>query len=299
MTTIAAVGLGSIGGIAAASLLATERYELIACTRRPLTHLYLERPEGDVDLPLRTIVDPADAPLVDWVLLSTKAHETASAAPWLARLCGPATRVAVLQNGIDQQRRVGPLVGGATVVPTIVYYNGERLAPDRVRLRHAGPDDFAVADDTAGRAFAQLFADTPMRVRVSDDFATLSWRKLLLNLSANPITALTNRRQEVLRREDVRALCLAIFEEAIAVACAEGARFGPNEATDALATLMTYPLDAGTSMYFDRLAGRHSEVDELTGPVVEAGLRHGIPTPVNRTLLTLMRAIDDAQLPVP
>ena len=76
------------------------------------------------------MTDPAAAAPVDWVLLCTKSHDTPSAAPWLARLCRPSTRVAVLQNGVDHVSRVSPLIAGATVVPAIVYYNGERLATD-------------------------------------------------------------------------------------------------------------------------------------------------------------------------
>ena len=93
---------------------------------------------------------------MDWVLLCTKTHETPSTAPWLQRLCGAQTRLAVLQNGIGHADRLPPFVGLASVVPTIVYYNGERLGPDRVRFRRAGEHDFAVSDDPDGRAFASL-----------------------------------------------------------------------------------------------------------------------------------------------
>jgi 2-dehydropantoate 2-reductase len=47
-------------------------------------------------------------------------------------------------------------------------------------------------------------------------------------------------------------------------------------------------------MYFDRLAGRPVEVEALTGAIVAAGERHGIAAPINRALLTLLRAINDA-----
>jgi len=298
MNTIAVVGLGGIGSVAAATLRGAG-HEVIACVRRPFAMLTLTRPDGSeeiVDLTVRC--DPAAVTPVDWVLLTTKAHQVPSVAPWLTRLCGPATRVAVLQNGIGQRERVGPFVGAARVVPTVVYYNGERLADDRVRMRHADEADLAVGDDDDGRAFAGLFAATPFRVLVADDLATRAWRKLLLNVAVNPITALTGRRLEVMHSDEVEALCLAVLDEAVAVGRAEGARFADDEAARALAMLLTYPRDAGTSMYFDRLAGRPSEVEELTGPLVAAATRHGIPTPVNHALLTLMRAID-AQLPVP
>jgi len=227
------------------------------------------------------------------VLLCTKTPATASTAPWLARLCTPATKVAVLQNGIDHVARVAPLSRGASVVPVIVYYNGERLAPDRVRVRQVGDDDFVLADDAAGRAFAQLFDGTPLRVRLAKDFTTLLWRKLLMNATANPISALTLQRQAVFRRADVQALCLAVLEEAIAVGRADGAHLAPDEAQRIMTQLLGYSPELGTSMYFDRLAGRPLEVDALTGAIVAAGERHGIATPLNRALLALLRAVSD------
>ncbi len=293
-STVAIIGLGSIGGVAAGCLRDADRHDIVACARRPLARLTLERPEGTVEVALRTLTDPGEAAHVDWVLLCTKAHETASAGPWLRRLCGPATRVAVLQNGIDHAARVAPFATGATVVPAIVYYNGERLAADRVRLRHVVAHDLAVPDGAAGRAFAQLLAGTPLSVLLSDDFTTLMWRKLLINAVANPITALTRQRQKVLRRDDLRALSLAVLDEAVAVGRADGARLADDEAAQALATLLTYPAEAGTSMYFDCLAGRPLEIEALTGAIVAAGERHAIATPLNRALLALLRAISDA-----
>lgn len=292
--TVAVVGLGSIGGIAAGCLLAAGRHDVIACVRKPLDHLTLERPSGHVDRPLRAFTDPGQVKRVDWVLLATKAHHSAAAAPWLARLCDAATRVVVLQNGMGHVERVAPIAHGAAVIPALVYYNGERLAPDRVRMRPTGERDITVPNDENGRAFVRLVDGSGLRIELSDDFRTLAWRKLLINAIANPITALTSQRQAVFRRDDVHALCLAILDEAVAVARADGAKLAPDEAARSMTTLLTYPPEAGTSMYFDRIAGRTLEVEALTGAIVAAGERLNIATPLNRALLTLLRVISDA-----
>lgn len=292
---IAVVGLGAIGGVAAGSLAALERHALVACVRTPVQRLIVDRPDDRIDLPIQTLTDPADASVVDWVLLCTKAHQVPKA--WLAQLCGPQTRVATLQNGIEVAARLAPYVGSSTVVPTIVYYNGERLAPDHMRFRRAGPQDLAVADDADGAAFSALFAGTPFRIARSADFNTLAWRKLLLNAIANPVTALTLQRQAVFRRDDIQALCRGILDEAVAVGRADGAQLADDEAAQTLALLLTYPPDAGTSMYFDRLSGHPLEVEALTGAIVAVGDRLGIPVPLNRALLSLLRAISAAAAP--
>ncbi|WP_024515910.1 2-dehydropantoate 2-reductase [Bradyrhizobium sp. Tv2a-2] len=294
---VAVIGLGSIGGVVAGLLGAASRHDVAACVRRPIEQLTVEQADGAVEFPIRGWTDPSMAQPQDWVLLCTKAQDTTASAPWLQRLCGPATRIAVLQNGIGQAERVAPLVSTATVIPTIVYYNSERLAPDRVRYRRAGEFDFAVADDAPGQAFAALFEGTPLRTLVSGDFKTLVWRKLLVNAVANPVSALTIQRNAVFRRADINALCLALLEEAAAVGRADGAKLADDEAAQSLARLVAIPPDAGSSMYFDRLAGRPLEIDALTGAVVEIAVRHRVPTPLLSMLLTLARAASGSSRP--
>ena len=292
--SIAIVGLGSIGGVAAACLAAAARHRVIACVRQPLSQLALERGGETTQVPLASLTDPADATPADWVFVCTKTPATPSTAPWLARLCTPSTKVAVLQNGIDHVARVSPMAQGASVLPVIVYYNAERLGADHMRMRQVGDDDYVVADDATGRAFAALFEGTPLRVRLSEDFLTLLWRKLLMNATANPISALTLQRQIVFRRPDVQALCLDVLAESVAVGRAAGAHLASDEAQRIMAQLLGYSPELGTSMYFDRMGGRALEIEALNGAIVAAGERHGIATPLNRALLTLLKAVSDA-----
>ena len=69
------------------------------------------------------------------MLLATKAQDTPGAAAWLRILTGTGTTVAVLQNGIAHEERVGPFTGGAAVVPTLVYAAVERVGPGRIPRR--------------------------------------------------------------------------------------------------------------------------------------------------------------------
>ena len=82
---------------------------------------------------------------------------------------------------------------------------------------------------------------------------------------------MTLQRQAVLRRPDIQELCHAVLAEAVAVARADGAELAGDEPERAMATLFTFSGELGTSMYFDRLAGRPIEVEALTGAIVAAG----------------------------
>ena len=292
--SIAVVGLGGIGGTAAGLLARTGLYDVTACVRQPLPRLTVEGPDGAFEVPLHSLTDPAGAHPQDWVLLCTKTHETASAGAWLRALCTPATKVAALQNGIDHAGRIAPYVNGATVVPVLVYYNGERLAPDHVRYKPMAANELVVPDDQGGRAFAALMGATPLHVLASADFVTLKWRKLLLNAVANPVTALTLQRFSVFQRQDIQELCIAVLDETVAVARADGARLHDDESRRVMAMLRDFAPHLTTSMHMDRVADKPFEVEALTGAIVAAGQRHRIATPLNGMLLTLLRAISEA-----
>ena len=52
--------------------------------------------------------------------------------------------------------------------------------------------------------------------------------------------------------------------------------------------------ETGTSMLEDRLAGRPTEHEEITGAVVRAADRNGVAAPLNHALLALLAAASPA-----
>lgn len=290
---IAVIGLGGIGSGVAGYLASAGLHEVIACVRTPISHLALEQEDSSTTVPIQCLSHPEEATPVDWVLLCTKVQDTPSSAPWLSRLCGPRTKIAVLQNGIEHQRRVAPLAPDVPIVPVLVNFSGERIAVDRVRVRRVSGHDFIVPDNQDGHGFCELLDGTSLRGLATGEMEKLAWRKLLLNAVANPISALTLQRQGVFRRNDVQALSRAVLAEGVAVARAAGIELTDNEIDERLETLKGFPPEIGTSMYFDRLAGRPLEAEALSGAIVAVGERYGVAVPLNRALLTLLHVISD------
>ncbi|MFD8548382.1 2-dehydropantoate 2-reductase [Streptomyces sp. NPDC059649] len=287
---VAVIGAGAIGGYVAA-LTRWAGLDVTLCVRSPLRDLAVESGGEVRPAAVRIVTDPARVAPVDWVLLTTKAQDTASAEGWLRRLCGPETVVAVLQNGIDQEERVVPLVPrGTAILPTVVYISAERIAPGRVR--HHVASELHVPEGPLADRFAALLAGTGLRVHPVPDFTTAVWRKLFTNLAANPLTALLQQRIGVFADPEMAALSRDLLREAAVVARAEGADIGEADIARTLELYAHAPPDGGSSMLYDRLAGRPLEHEYLTGAVVRAAERHGIATPLNRMLLVLLRAVD-------
>lgn len=295
MTTVrvAIIGAGTVGGIAAA-MLSRLGHDVLLCVRRPLSGLIVEI-DGDAhDVRARIATQPALASPVDWILLATKAQDTPSAAPWLDRLVGPNSVVVVLQNGIDHVERVGPLLRQGQVLPAVVYSSGEVVAPGHIRA--AESHRYVVPAGTTGAAFAQIFADSRLKVEQSSDFVTAAWRKFLANICVNPITALTMCRIGIIRDAEIGRLARGILTEAVTVGRGVGACFEIDEVERMLDSFAAHDPDGGSSMLFDRLAGRPMEHEHLTGALVRTAARLGIDVPLNHALLALLRGLQTSQL---
>jgi 2-dehydropantoate 2-reductase len=288
---IAIVGLGNIGTVFAAHLIAGGRHAVTACVRRPPTQLIVESPAGPVTAAVTWLTDPGTAGIADWVLLCVKSQDTPNAAPWLAQLCTDDTCIAVLQNGVDQEERVRPFCARGRVIPTVVFTNSKRLGPGHVR--HMRPEyDLGVPDSQDGREFAQLFEGSGIRVNPEADFTTAAWRKFLINVVANPLTAIAGRGIGILRQPDMESLARDLLREGVAVGKAAGARLDPGSPDEVLRWLAGFPAETGTSMWEDRQAGRSLEHEAITGTAVRLGREFKIPTPVNAVILALLRALD-------
>ena len=293
MSTVAVVGVGAVGGFFAAQACRAGN-DVTLCIRTPFNELVVESRGEIIRVRPRILVNQADAVPVDWVFLATKAHQTASAAGWLARLCTPETVLVVVQNGIDQVDRVRPFCPVGDILPSVAYCGGELIAPGHVIHRSYG--HLIVPDGKAARSLRQIFAGSAAEVRVTEDFVTAEWLKLCSNVAGNAITALTLQRFPVFRRPDIADLGAAIIEECIAVATAAGAKIDRSVGRETVERLASLSDDSATSMLYDRVAGRELEYEVISGAVVATGARYGIPTPLNSAMSALLGAVSGRPL---
>ena len=284
---VAVIGAGAVGCMLAAHL-ASAGCDIVICGRTPLERIAISIDGGIVEHKVAWAAEPADLPELRYAVLATKIHHTPDVADWLAAL-RPGTVLIAAQNGVDHRGRLEPRTP-ATVVPMLVYPNARRTGPGEARVTRTGRG-LVVPDEDPGRAAAALLAGGDVDVEAVADFATAAWEKLLFNVIANPITALTGRPLEVLREGAVAELGLGLALEAVEVARAEGAALTAQHARDALAWLQGLPGGLPSSMLQDRTAGRTMEHQGLLGPVVRLGRHHGVPTPLTAAVLALVDAL--------
>jgi len=285
LTRIAIIGTGAVGASIAAWLIAAPGHDVTLCARTPFETLRVKTPEGMLESTPRLLTDPASASPVDWVLVVTKTYDAPGAQRWLDHLVGPDTHVAILQNGVEHYSRF-PGLDPARIAPVIVDIPAERRAPGDVVQRRNG--SLTVPDDAAGRAFAALFAHSPIDTILTDDWLTAAWRKLAVNC-AGAVNALTLQPAGIARDVEAAELMRALIRECIAVGRAEGATL-PDDLPDLVIDgYRNGPADSINSIHADRLAGRPTEADARNGVIARLGARHGIDAPLNRMADVVLR----------
>lgn len=287
MARIAIVGPGAIGGVMAAWL-SHAGHELVLCSRRPLDELVVKTPDRTITIRPQVFTNPADARPVDSVLVATKTYDAAGTAQWLERLVGQHTPVAILQNGVEHRERFAPWVPAAKIVPVLVYCPAERTAPTVMRQRRKSW--LIVADDAPGQVFAGLFADTAIEVRLTRNFRSAAWEKLCVNV-AGALNAILLEPARIFRDDQIVSVAGDLVRECIAVGRAEGAVLDDSMIERVLQLYRGNPPDTVNSLQADRAAGRPMEVDARNGVIVRLGRKHGIPTPLNALVVSLLNGL--------
>ncbi|HEU5078555.1 MAG TPA: 2-dehydropantoate 2-reductase [Opitutaceae bacterium] len=293
MIRIALVGPGAVGGVIAAWLQQNPSFKVVLCARRALPAEWsIETPNGVLHPKFEILTDPDAAEPVDWILVATKAYDSASAARWFPKLRGEQTRLAVLQNGVEHRERFEAHFPSDRIVPVMVDIPCERVTATHVRQRAQGK--LCAPNDAGGRAFIGLSSHAHFDATVSDDFKTVVWRKLCLNC-AGVISGLLLQPAGVMRDPALSQLARALVAECLEVARAEGANLDSSVIDWVIRSYQEAPPDAVNSLHADCAAGRPTEIDARNGVIVRLGQRHGIPTPHNQMAVTLIEAATRAR----
>ncbi len=240
---------------------------------------------------------------VDLVVVLVKSFHTAAAMRGAAALIGPHTLVLSLQNGLGHEDILADAVGRERVLAGKTYVGGVLLAPGRITSGVAGKHTYIGELDGAITPRVQAVADTFNRAglatTVSDNIVGTMWDKLLVNVATGALSGITHLPYgDLYAVPEVKATALAAVAEAMAVARAGGVALtftAPEQAWDKAAEGL--PASFKASMLQSLEKGSVTEIDFINGSVVRWGQRHGVPTPVNATLVACIKGIEHALTP--
>ncbi len=249
--------------------------------------LLLESGGSSARVRIQAATDPAALDSSDLILFCVKSTDTESAGRQLA--AGLACPVLSLQNGVDNPERLAAVLG-RPVVPVAVYVAVEMAGPAHVK--HLGRGDLIVGRFAGSDEVAHAFAGAGIPVRVSDEVVTALWQKLITNCAYNAVSAITRMPYgQLVRVPGVTQVMTDVATEVVAVGRGLGVAIPDLDMRPVLELAVTM---AGQYSSTAQDLARHkpTEIDYLNGHVVRQGSALGIPTPANRVLVALVRALE-------
>ncbi len=240
--------------------------------------------------PVTATDNPADCRPARYALVLVKSWQTARAAGQLAECLTADGLALTLQNGLGNQEILAAALGPDRVAAGTTTTGATLLGPGLVRP--GGEGTISLEADPRLRPLIGLFEQAGFSVATVADLEALVWGKLAINAAINPLTALLGvPNGELLARPAARDLMGKAAREVAAVAAARGIVLPYPDPAAAAEDVASRTATNRSSMLQDIRRNAPTEIDAICGAVVQAGAAAGVPTPINRVLWQLVKAI--------
>jgi 2-dehydropantoate 2-reductase len=263
--------------------------------------LRCEGASGDRTVPIHGSTTTEGIGPCDLVIIATKAFDVEAAAKSCTSLLGPGTIVQTIQNGLGSPQVVAPILGADRIAVGVVGGFGASMrGPGHVH--HNGMEmirfgSYAGLPKQLLQASAKIWESAGFKVALFDDIKQMVWEKLIMNVAFSGTSCTTGLTiGEILDDAYAWPVARGCAEEAIAVATASGIKLDVGDPIAHIRKLGGKIPGARPSMLLDYQAGRACEIDAINGSIPRLGRPLGVPTPVNDTVVGIIKARERAML---
>jgi 2-dehydropantoate 2-reductase len=251
---------------------------------------------GDFELPPERVPvtdDPSSIGQCEVVLFTVKSYDTDAAAGRLDPLLARETAVISLQNGIDNEDKLGARIGADHVVGGVAFIFAGIAEPGVIR-DSGGPARIRFGEldgrpSARVEAFQTACTESNIDAAIVPDIRVALWSKWAFICAQAGLTAATR-----LPIGDVRTSPAAwdLFEKVVTEAWRIGRAEGVPLPGDLVEQHLTFASDlepdARSSLYDDLVGGRRMELDALLGELVRRGERNGVSTAAASVLYAIL-----------
>ena len=295
------VGCGAVGSLFAAHLAKAGEVEVWAYDVWK-EHTDAIRAQGlrlsgaaDFTARLNATSEPKQVPRCDYGIVATKAIHTRSAVEQIAHIFDEKSAVCSVQNGVGNEEIIAEYV--KHVIRGTTFPAGHPIAPGHIGYdikgdTWIGPFESTNTPMERVEELAGLMTRSGMNTIALKDARGAQWTKLIFNASTNPVGALTALHHGAATRFEPTG---KLFSDVIAEGEAVAKKLGivlhgdPRQLVQKGANA---PGKHRASMLQDVLAKRQTEVDFMNGAIVHWGEQVGVPTPLNKALVELIKGLE-------
>lgn len=234
---------------------------------------------------------------VDLVLVALKHHHLAEALPAIKVVVGSETIILSVMNGLESEQIIGSICGMDKMVYAIAV--GIDAVREGNHFSYARPgriifgEGSKKGDGSRITRLQEAFTQAAIPHEVPADMMRIMWWKFMINVGINQASAVLRAPYGVFHTSvDARALMLLLMQEVIELAGKVAINLAQQDLDEWSSVLNTLAPEGKTSMLQDIEAGRKTEVEVFAGKVVSMGAEYDIATPVNQTILHIIKVLE-------
>ncbi|MDX1734213.1 MAG: 2-dehydropantoate 2-reductase, partial [Halioglobus sp.] len=253
--------------------------------------LRIERGAGctELDLPCSW---PGRSGAIDHLLVTTKAYDVYAAVAATAEALAPGAIVVLMVNGMGLAQQLQTDYPDIALFCATTTEGAFRLGPRHIRHAGSGATRVGRQGQATAPAWFGTWSEGIPRCSWDADIDAALWHKLAINAVINPLTALHRcRNGELARRRELREQVEGLCAEVRQVSTAAGYADTAHTIEASVAQVIADTAANRSSMLQDVEAGRATEIDFITGYLLEIAARHGIVAARNQTLLEQVKAL--------
>ncbi|SFV51133.1 2-dehydropantoate 2-reductase [hydrothermal vent metagenome] len=212
--------------------------------------------------------------IFDVVLFCTKSYDLAKSAKAMRHHITKESVVVSLANGVNNGDILRNVLD-TKVVDGAVYILSSIKEPGVIRKK--GKVFATVFGGDGSEKLAQLFEQAELRYKISLDIQKDLWKKYIFIAAFANLTSYYNKSiYEVYKEHPDQTK--ALLEEIASLAKAKGIDID-KEVEKSLQTALSLPKDASTSMHLDFQNKKQTELEALSGYLVEEAKKYGVELP--------------------
>lgn len=243
------------------------------------------------------VTGPEGLPEMDLVIVFVKAMYTEDALETNRRLLGPDTYLMTLQNGAGHEAKLLRFADRDHVILGSTQHNSSIIENGHVNHGGGGKTSIGLLDGNSASVsyIAENFTACGIDCITSDQIHRQIWSKLFINTAASSLTAVLQVPLGFILEDPYACKMMeTLAREAVAVVNAEGTtHFDEAEVIEDIKELLRNAKGGYTSVYADVKKGARTEVDTISGSVVDAAHVLGVPVPCHEMVVALIHAMEN------
>jgi len=301
---IAVIGAGAMGSIYGGHLSQYNEVYLLDTNQSTVDKInrdgvILQENGNEVSYQPIAVTSTEEIGKVDLVILFVKSLFSKAALSCNQGMIGEQTYIMTLQNGGGHEDIISEFVSKDRIIIGTTEDNGAMLPSGCVKHGGSGKTNIGMlveGNDEYLEKLKETFNMCGFVTIIHENIQELIWSKLFTNVSLSVLTGIMQVSMGyIAQNSSAWSMTELLVKEAVEVSKGIGIEFDEAEILENIKRVSLNNPNGYTSIYADLRDGRRTEVDTISGFVVKASKKCGIPAPTHEFVVKMVHALEEKE----